>query len=51
LEICAGDVHNQLWQKTPVEETAEFKLSHRKLIMGDNGLRARPVPSVKRKPD
>src|ERR1700757_2499776 len=23
LEICAGGVHNQLWQKTSVEETGE----------------------------
>jgi hypothetical protein len=25
LENCAGGVHNQLWQKTPVEETKEIK--------------------------
>jgi hypothetical protein len=24
LENCAGGVHDQLWQKTPVEETAEI---------------------------
>src|SRR6476659_7381173 len=24
LEICAGGVHNQLWQKTPVEEMEEI---------------------------
>jgi hypothetical protein len=26
LENCAGGVHNQLWQKTPVEETTEIVL-------------------------
>jgi len=33
LEICAGGVHDQLWQKTPVEETGEIKFSKQKKIM------------------
>jgi hypothetical protein len=27
LEICAGGVHNQLWQKMPVEDTVEIILT------------------------
>src|SRR5579862_8192151 len=28
LKICAGGVHDQLWQKMPVEETGEISFVH-----------------------
>jgi hypothetical protein len=41
LEICAGGVHDQLWQKNPVEETEEILVC---LIFSKHG-RRRPERS------
>jgi hypothetical protein len=38
LENCAGGVHNQLWQKTPVEETKEIKILIRNDFVGTAAL-------------
>jgi len=51
LEICAGGVHDQLWQKNPVEETAEIENVTSKF--GDLGITtrrfwAKSIPSVER---
>jgi hypothetical protein len=32
LEICAGGVHDQLWQKTPVEEMEEIRWMNFSLV-------------------
>jgi hypothetical protein len=36
LENCAGGVHDQLWQKSPVEEMEEFARVDYLFLLGEN---------------
>jgi hypothetical protein len=47
LENCAGGVHDQLWQKTPVEETKEIKILIRNDFVGTAALGC-PVERTRR---